>query len=150
MIRKLLIAILPLIAFTFFSSEKMSDNGRAGKTGSPGELFCTECHNSFAINSGGGSISLQSPGTPTFEYTPGITYNMSVTVAHATINLFGVGIEALTASNNNAGTLNITDAVSTQIKNALVMSVRQNKLIVPHNQVTYKGAQGSGHSFGQR
>lgn len=53
-------------------------------------------------------------------YVPGQTYSMSVTVAQSGINLFGVGLEALVASGDNGGTLNITDPSSTQIRTAIV------------------------------
>jgi hypothetical protein len=129
MIRKLLISILPIAAIILFSAEKMSDNGKAGKTGSPGELTCIDCHDSYTLNSGGGSILFQSPSTANFEYSPGQTYTMSVTVSRASNSLFGVGIEALTASNNNAGTLNITDAASTTIKSATVSGVSRRNVV---------------------
>lgn len=52
MIRKLLLGILPIAMIALFTSEKMSDNGKAGYTGSPGEQTCTNCHSDFALNSG--------------------------------------------------------------------------------------------------
>ena len=121
--QKLLLVLVPVIAVTLLTSEQMSDNGKAAKTGAPGEVDCTDCHSDFGINSGGGSISITATGIPTHEYTPGQTYNMSVTVARSANSLFGVGIEALTASNANGSTLNITDATHTQIKSATVSGV---------------------------
>ncbi len=126
---KLLVLILPFAALVILSSSTISDNGKAGKTGSPNELTCIDCHASFSPNSGGGSISFSSPGMPGFQYTPGQTYNMSVTVSKASVFLFGVGIEALTSSNNNGGTLNITDAASTQIKFATVSAVSRRNVV---------------------
>ena len=72
-------------------------------------------------------------------YTPGQTYSMSITVARTGINLFGFGMVALTASNQNAGTINVTDAASTQIKTATVLSVVRRNLV--H---TAGGGSGSG------
>jgi hypothetical protein len=129
MLRKILITTLPLAALIIMTSLQMSDNGKAGRTGSPGETNCTNCHNSFTLNSGGGSITMQSPGMTGFQYTPGQTYTMSVTVARTGSSLFGVGIEALTSANANAGTLNITDPASTQIKSATVSGVSRRNIV---------------------
>ncbi len=129
MFKKLLLSSTLLACLFFMSSSQMSDNGKAARTGSPGETTCTGCHNDFVLNSGGGSISLQSPGTPTFQYTPGQTYTMSVTVSRSANSLFGVGIEALTTANDNAGTLNITNAASTQIKSATVGVVLRRNIV---------------------
>lgn len=139
MFRKLFLALFPVIVIVLFTGETMSDDGRPGKTGSPGENTCRECHNSYALNSGGGSITIQNTNMPNNQYTPGQTYTMSVTVSRAGTNLFGVGIEALTSSNQNGGTLNITDAVSTQIKSALITGVNRSNIVHQLN-----GGAGSG------
>ena len=123
MLKKLLISALPIMLLAMLTSTKMSDNGKAGRTGSPGELTCITCHNSYALNSGGGSISIQCMEMPTFEYTPGQTYMMSVTVARAGNSLFGVDIEALTSSNDNAGVLVITNSASTAINNITISGI---------------------------
>ena len=129
MIKKLLLTALPIIVFALFTSEQMSDNGKAAKTGAPGEVNCTDCHGDYTLNSGGGSISIAAPTMAGFQYTPGQTYNMSVTVSRSANSLFGVGIEALTSGNANAGTLNITDAASTQIKSATVSGVSRRNIV---------------------
>lgn len=129
MIKKLLFAALPIIAFAIFTGEQMSDNGKAARTGSPGEVYCTDCHSDYTRNSGGGSIAIAAPTMTGFQYTPGQTYNMSVTVSRGANSLFGVGIEALTSANANAGTLNITDAASTQIKSATISGVSRRNIV---------------------
>lgn len=129
MIRKLLLSVLPLAMIALFTSEKMSDNGKAGYTGSPGEQTCTNCHNDFTLNSGGGSVAIGAPTMTNWEYTPGTTYNMSVTVARSANNLFGLAVEALDGTNDNAGTLNITDAVSTQIKSRTVSGISRRNVV---------------------
>ena len=116
MIRKLLLSLLPLACIALLTSEQMSDNGRAGKTGSPGEGNCTSCHGDFSLNSGGGSITIA--GITGGVYTPGTTYNMSITVARTGSAVFGLGCEALNSSNTNAGTLVITNSAQTQIKSS--------------------------------
>ena len=112
-----------------FTSEKMSDNGKAGYTGSPGEQTCINCHNDFSVNSGGGSIAIGAPTMTNWEYVSGTTYNMSVTVARTGNGMFGIAIEALDATNDNAGTLNITDAASTQIKSRTVSGISRRNVV---------------------
>lgn len=129
MIKKLLLSITLLGGLVFFTSSTLSDNGKAGKTNSPGETTCVNsCHNSYALNAGPGSISISSPGMSSFVYTPGQTYDMTVTVAQSGIGMFGVGIEALLASGNNGGTFTITDAVSTRIRTITVSGVVRNNI----------------------
>lgn len=111
----------------FFGSAALNSNGKEGRTGSPGELTCRDgCHNTFALNSGEGSIVLTS-NMPNWQYVPGTTYQMSVTVALSSSSKFGVGLEALSDANVDAGTLVVTDAASTQIKNHSISGgIRRN------------------------
>lgn len=81
-----------------------SDNGKSGAVGSSGETNCTNCHSSYTLNSGSGSIELRT-GIPNNQYTPGQSYPMVFKVAMTGRSLFGMGLEALNASNTNAGTL---------------------------------------------
>ncbi len=81
--------------------------GKAGSNGSPGEGTCASgsCHNSFALNSGSGSVEIAVTGLGAGNlYVPGQTYNVSVTVSQSGFGLFGFGLEALQASGANAGT----------------------------------------------
>lgn len=104
-------AVIIISAFDILSS-----NGKAGYTGSPGENYCTQCHSDFPINSGGGSAYINVNVTGG-SYVPGQTYQVSVTVTHTGLGLFGLGVEALLNSNNtNAGTFVITNSTETQIK----------------------------------
>ncbi len=102
-----------------------SDNGKAGATGSPGEVNCTDCHSGTAVNAGGGSITISCPELVNWEYTPGQTYTCTVTVAEGTKPLFGFGLEALLSSGANAGTL--TQGTGSTIKTANISgNVRRN------------------------
>ncbi|MBL0137780.1 MAG: T9SS type A sorting domain-containing protein [Bacteroidetes bacterium] len=122
---KLTIALL-LSALAFvFTSAMLSSNGRAGKTGAPGETTCTSCHGDYALNGGPGSVTIA--GISGGSYIPGTTYNMSITVAQTNFPLFGLDCEVLTSANTNAGTLAITNAVETRLLAATVSGVsRQN------------------------
>ena len=95
-------------------------NGMVGYTNSPSENNCRSCHNSFALNSGGGSIASASADMTSWIYTPGTTYNMSVTVSKAAITLFGFDVEILDSTGANAGTINVTDAAKTQTTNVTI------------------------------
>ena len=139
MFKKLLIALFPIVAIGGFTAETMYSTGRAGNTGSPGESTCRACHTTYALNSGGGSITIQNASMPGNVYVPGQTYTMSVTVAQSGINLFGFGLEALNAAGDNGGTLNITDPASTQIKTAVAGGFTRRNVVHTTN-----GGAGSG------
>lgn len=124
-----LVAITAVVTGTAF--EIRSDNGRAGYTGAPGELVCNDCHSTFgASNSGPGTLYVTSTMN-NWQYVPGQTYTVNVVVKQTGRPLFGVGFEALTSSNNNAGALVITNAVKTQIKTKSVNGVTRNNVV--HN-----------------
>lgn len=127
------------LILTFFAGI-LTDNGKAGTTGSPGENNCTQCHNSFGVNTGTGSISITSNMT-NWEYVPGQTYQVSVTVAQSSVSLFGLGFEALQSSGANAGTL--TPGTGTQIKNALVGGNQRANIVHTLNG----GAGSNTHTF---
>jgi len=117
-----------------------SDNGKAGATGSPGENNCTNCHNTYAVNSGAGSIAITSNMT-NWEYVPGQTYQISVTVAQSGKSLFGLGFEALLSSGANAGTL--TAGTGTTIKNATIAGNSRRNVVHQLNG----GASSGTHTF---
>jgi hypothetical protein len=111
------VTLLTASTFMFMAFAPMSDNGIAGRTGSPNETNCTNCHSDAAANTGGGSVIITSD-IPNWEYSPGTVYHITVTVAQTGVSLFGLGCEALQSTNANGGTLSISDASHTQIKTA--------------------------------
>jgi len=119
--KKIYIPILLMLVTALALAEVMNEDGKAARTGSPGEFDCTGCHTSFAVNSGPGSITISSPNLSNWEYVLGQTYQINVTISQATIPLFGFGFEALRTSNNtNGGTFSITNSAETQLKTAVV------------------------------
>lgn len=96
-----------LIAFSsvFFIYGVLSSDGKAGKTGAPGENTCVQCHSGSAVNSGSGSISINTASMINGEYELGQTYDLSVTVEQTGLSLFGFSIVALDANGNSVGTL---------------------------------------------
>ena len=127
--KKYSLYFLPLVIIVMTSSI-LSDNGKAGKTGSTGELTCRDCHGDFAANAAGGSIAISNTGMTNWQYVPGQTYPITVTIARTGMSLFGLGVECLTATNTNAGTFIITNTASTQLKSATVSGV--NRVNVVH------------------
>lgn len=90
----------------------LNENGKAGATGSPGEVNCSGCHGSS--NTGAGSLNITT-NIPEEGYTSGTTYQINITVSQPKTSLFGFGFEALNAANLNAGTLSITNAIETRL-----------------------------------
>ena len=124
------LSILVVGAAAMVSMNILSDNGKAGFTGSPGENLCTNCHNTYTLNSGGGSISLSSnPAFVNSCYVPGTTYTMSATVSRTGNNLFGIGLEALNSTNNNAGTLAITNTAETRTVSVTVGGTSRKNVV---------------------
>jgi len=112
------------------SSGVQNDDGRAGRTGSPGENTCVNsCHNTFALNSGTGSVVLTAANMPNWEYVPGTTYQITATVSLTGSVLFGIGLECLTSAGSNAGSLSITDPASTQLLNVTVGGNSRRNLV---------------------
>jgi hypothetical protein len=104
------------------SLDIVSDDGKAGSTGSPGENTCNTagCHTGNVVNDAAGSIIIDCPDMTNWKYVPGETYQVNVTITKTGINLFGFGFEALTASGANAGSFSITNSAETTTKNANV------------------------------
>lgn len=124
----------PLVLFisvaALATADILSDNGKAGKTGSPGETTCTSCHNSYNLNAGAGSITIGATNMPNWQYIPGQVYHLTVTVTRSSNSLFGFGFEALKSTGNTpAGTFTITNAASTTIKNATISGVARPNVV---------------------
>ena len=119
--KKLLITAIVIVGAATMSFV-LSDNGKAGFTNSPGEVTCTDsqCHDSYTLNSGNGSITISAPTMTNWQYVPGTVYPIQVTVAKPSVVLFGLGVEALKSDGSNGGTFTITNSSETQIKNAVV------------------------------
>jgi hypothetical protein len=71
-----------------------------GVTGAPGEGTCVQCHNSFPLNSGAGSLVVSGIGT---TYTPGQAYTVDVTLADPNAMRWGFELTALDAAGASVG-----------------------------------------------
>ena len=137
---RITICITSIFAFMIFSAGITNNDGRAGRTGSPGENPCTSsCHSSFTLNSGDGSIIITCDNMPNWKYEPSTAYTLNVTVQKPGMAVFGLGFEAL---NNSSGSTflsigTLTPSTGTQIKNATVSgSSRQNIVHTLNSGVT--------------
>ena len=106
-----------------------SDNGIAGRVGSPGETTCNTsgCHIGNALNAAGGSITISAPTLANWQYFPGAVYPISVTVSRAGCPIFGVGFEALRSTGANAGTL--TAGSGTTLKTATILGNSRTNIV---------------------
>jgi hypothetical protein len=116
-----------VIGFSFV----LSDNGIAGRNGSPGETTCNTsgCHTGNPLNASGGSIVIDAPGLANGQYFPGATYPINVTVSRSGAAIFGFGFEALRSTGANGGTLAITNAAQTQLKSAVILGNTRTNVV---------------------
>jgi len=82
-----------------------------GYTGAPVESSCTDCHSSFPVNSGAGSVEIT--GIPRV-YKPGQQYTVSVKTSQEDAILFGFEVTAINRLGTQAGTLAVTNKIQTQ------------------------------------
>lgn len=106
---KKILVLIPL--FVILSSFAVLINSSApnqGYTGADG-LYCTNCHSTNVLNSGGGSIT--AAGLPSGTYSAGTVYNFSIQIAHGTTNRrrFGFSIEARNSAGQKVGTFSSTN-----------------------------------------
>ena len=73
-------------------------------TGAPGESNCTECHNSFPVNSGGGSVYVS--GLPE-RYTPNQQITFTVTTRQAQQVVYGFQLVILDSTGHDAGSVTL-------------------------------------------
>ncbi len=111
MIKKFTYSLI-FIAFCIIIGQanvQYSSQPPTGNTGADGST-CVSCHSSFALNSGGGNVSIS--GLPTNGYVPNQTYTFSLTINHGTIDRsrWGFSIAARNASNATVGTFSTTNS----------------------------------------
>ncbi len=98
-----------------------------GKTGAPGESNCTDCHSTFPVNSGNGTLTISGPA----QYSPNTTYAITVQLSDQGQSRWGFEFTPLTF-----GTVTITDPTNTQ------QSSSNGKFYVKHRSAgTFAGTQ---------
>ena len=88
----------------------------AGKSGAPGEGNCTMCH-AGSVNDGSTSSSITYNGSNS-EYTPGDTYNMTLSITNGAVKNGFQLVVIDSIIEENAGNINVTDTVNTQLISA--------------------------------
>ena len=83
----LICLMLLIIQAPVFSNANGPRDGYAGDP--PGNNTCVECHNSFRLNGGEGSLSIE--GLPA-EYEPGETYNLTINLNSPNTSRWGFEI----------------------------------------------------------
>jgi hypothetical protein len=71
-----------------------------GVTGAPGEGTCVQCHSTYPLNSGAGSLAVSGIGA---TYTPGQAYTIDVTLADPVAARWGFELTALNAAGASVG-----------------------------------------------
>lgn len=148
MIKKRTIALLFVAAIgliIFSDLAYTSNNGKAGYTASPGENACNNCHNTNALNSGGGSVTISSPNMPNWQYFPGNTYTINVIVRKSGLGKFGFGFEALLPSGANGGTISTANSSNAKIISATVLGNSRTNAV--HKQPNHFGTDSLVFSF---
>ena len=103
----ILVSILvPLIVFA-------SPNGphQVYANNPPNNWNCTQCHNSFPVNSGDGTFAVL--GIPD-AYEPGESYTLSVTLEDIQQQRWGFQLAIQLADNSQAGQMLLPDSINTQ------------------------------------
>jgi hypothetical protein len=93
-----------------------------GVTGAPGEGTCVQCHNTFPLNSGTGSLVVSGIGA---TYIPGQAYTVNVTLADPDARRWGFELTALNAAGASVGSY-VLPAI-------LQQSTTGNRTYVKHN-----------------
>jgi Reeler domain len=118
MTKKLLFVLTGFCLVAIFSSQTFfSSAAPSGYTGEFGNN-CSGCHGSFALNSGGGAVTIT--GIPSGSYNAGQSYPISVTISHGTANRtrWGFALAARNASGQEVGTFTSTNANAALINTA--------------------------------
>lgn len=97
--------IFMLSSFAVLINSGAPDQGYTGADG----LYCTSCHSTNTLNSGGGSVTAS--GLPAGTYTAGTAYNFSISITHGSVNRrrFGFSIEARNSAGQKVGSFSSTN-----------------------------------------
>lgn len=105
------------LAFTSLLGEVSESHARSGGpddgyAGQPGGSTCVACHNSFALNSGRGSLVIE--GLPE-RYRPGETYQLTVQLSDPDARRWGFELTVADGNRRRAGSITVTDNRNTQL-----------------------------------
>jgi hypothetical protein len=101
---------------------------------------CTQCHASFPVNSGPGSIHLN--GLPS-AYQPGTTYTITVSDSQATQTRWGFEITVIKADGTRGGQLEVVNPTYTQIS----VNTTYNRDFMKHTSAGTFPGQANGNAW---
>ncbi len=105
--KKIILGLTIILSLASLSFIVLNSSGIAGKTGSPGETTCSQCH-----SGGTGTTTVLIGSVPEFttnQFVPGQSYQITVYVSNTNYTKFGFGCEILDqATSTNTGTMNIS------------------------------------------
>jgi len=108
----LLISLLPSGMVFAFSSGPPD-----GVAGDPPEMDnCTQCHSSFPVNSGSGTLNV----ITLTAYEPGAGYSVAVELTDPDAQRWGFELIALDGDNNPAGEIELLQPTRTQLSNSYI------------------------------
>ncbi|MBU0519327.1 T9SS type A sorting domain-containing protein [bacterium] len=100
------LSVLPLAGISWSYSGGPPD-GAAGNP--PQNINCTQCHSSFAVNSGNGSLQILNLPA---EYEPGTEYTLTISLSDAGQSRWGFEMTALNVAGATGGSFIAPDANS--------------------------------------
>ena len=116
-----IIGMVSIIIFNSFKSPLSNPTPPTGYSGAPTQnRTCRNCHNSFSLNTAGGSIV--ATGLPSGFYIPGHAYNFTITITNAAITeVWGFEIKAVVTGTSGTalGTFSTTNPNATVSSNEL-------------------------------
>jgi len=99
-----------LVPIQLFARSGGPPDDRAGNP--PNRANCTQCHSSFGVNTGQGSLQLANFPE---EYATGETYNITVQLSDPAARRWSFELTAIGEENERAGNLEVVNGDQTQI-----------------------------------
>lgn len=94
------VLLIPAVVYTFSSGPPDA------KTGAPGESTCIDCHTTFPLNSGSGTLKIENVPV---EFIPMIQYPITIKISQNGQKRWGFELKT------TSGTILVTDSTNTQL-----------------------------------
>ena len=108
-VRALCVLAFGLVSLLAGSVFAFSSGPLDGLTNAPGEGNCTQCHSTFPLNSGDGSLAMAGIGA---TYLPGQTYTLEVTLADPQAMRWGFEFTILNEAGDSVGQISPVDGTT--------------------------------------
>ena len=107
--RALCVLAFGIVTLFAGSAFAFSSGPSDGLTNAPGEGNCTQCHSTFPLNSGEGSLAIAGIGA---NYTPGQTYTLDLTLADPEAMRWGFEFTILDTAGDSVGQISPVDGTT--------------------------------------